>query len=120
MFCAECGCEVAPAAWQCATCGSPLHEPGAMTSTCPYARATAKKSKPDFLFGEYLFAILLGVFLVILWLASEMHKLSTKNLDILDCIVFGFLILLLAAGILDWLNIYSTAHSAGDPAGPPS
>jgi hypothetical protein len=106
MYCAECGCEVDPAAWQCATCGKQLHEPGAMTSTRPYTPTTSKKSKPDFLLGEYLFAILLGVFLVKLWVASEMHRLSTKNLDTLDCIVFGFLILLLAAEILDWLNIY--------------
>jgi hypothetical protein len=77
-----------------------------MTPTSPYAPATSKKSKPDLLLGEYLFAILLGVFLVILWLASEMHRLSTKNPNILDCIVFGFLILLLAAEILDWLEIY--------------
>jgi hypothetical protein len=57
MFCTECSCEVSPAASLCANCGKPLHEPGAITSTCPYAPATSKRSKPDKGISERVFRI---------------------------------------------------------------
>jgi hypothetical protein len=66
MFCAECGCEVDPVAWQCATCGSALHEPDAMTSTSPYKSATTKNSQPAFMVGSEIFSILMIVGFVIL------------------------------------------------------
>jgi hypothetical protein len=103
VYCTECGCEVYPAAWLCATCGKPLHEPGAMTSCCPYARVTSKNSKPDFIVGEQMFAVLLGVVFAILWIASEMHKYPQKSIDWV-----GFCILALAGGaeLLFWLEVY--------------
>jgi hypothetical protein len=61
VYCAECGCEVNPVAWLCATCGKNLHEPGAMTSMRPFSPATSKNSKPDFMIGAEIFAVLLVV-----------------------------------------------------------
>jgi hypothetical protein len=72
VYCTECGCEVDPAAWLCATCGKNLHEPDAMTTTPLIAPVTSKRSKPDFIIGAEIFAILLiGLFLfligIIIW-----------------------------------------------------
>jgi hypothetical protein len=61
MYCTECGCEVYPPAWLCANCGKALHEPGAMTSSRPYAPATSKNSKPDRIAGAEIFAALVVV-----------------------------------------------------------
>jgi len=71
MFCAHCGCEVAPAAVLCAICGMSLHEPGAMISEQPYARATSKNSKPDSTTDTDVFYLLLLLCLAGLWLALE-------------------------------------------------
>ena len=47
----------------CATCGKNLHEPDAMTTTPLIAPVTSKRSKPDFIIGAEIFAILLiGLF----------------------------------------------------------
>jgi hypothetical protein len=61
VYCSGCGCEVDPIAWLCATCGNPLHQQGAMTSTRPYAPATSKNVKPDRIIGGELFAIFVVV-----------------------------------------------------------
>jgi hypothetical protein len=106
LFCAECGSGVYPTALLCATCGRNLHEPGATSSERLDAPAISKNFKPDFIIGEYLFAVLLGVVFVILWLVSELHMISAKNLDIFDGIAFGGLILVFARGIILLLDVY--------------
>lgn len=69
MYCAECGCEVDPAAWLCATCGKSLHEPDAMTLVCPVTPATSKSTKPDLIIGAKIFAIVGFVGFIILHIA---------------------------------------------------
>jgi hypothetical protein len=103
MYCAECGCEVDPAAWLCATCGKSLHEPGAMTSECPFSPATSKNFKPDFIVAEYLLPLILGVALVIVYIASEMRRHSPKGID---WILFCIMVVGGAAELIFWLGLY--------------
>jgi hypothetical protein len=105
-YCAGCGSEVYVTALLCATCGRNLHEAGATTSERLDAPATSKNSKPDFIPGEYLFILLACIAFVILWLVSELHINSIKNLDIFDGIAIGGLILVFAKGILLLLDEY--------------
>ena len=77
------------------------------------APATSKNSKPDFIIGEYLFVLLACVAFVILWLVSKFHTNSTKNLDIVDGIAIGGLILFLRK-VFSFCSIYiSTVGSDG-------
>jgi uncharacterized membrane protein YvbJ len=103
VYCAECGCEVNPAAWLCATCGKNLHEPDATTSMRPYAPATSKNIKPDQIIGEYLFAILVCVLLIILLIASKMHRHPPESIDIL---LLCIMVLYCAFEFLFWLHEY--------------
>jgi hypothetical protein len=48
VYCAECGCEVYPAAWLCANCGKNLHEPDAMTTVRPDGPVTSQKFQAGF------------------------------------------------------------------------
>jgi hypothetical protein len=73
VYCTECGCEVDPAAWLCATCGKKLHEPDAMTSTPLITPVTSKKSKPDIIRGAQIFVILLIVVFFILDIGFRIH-----------------------------------------------
>jgi hypothetical protein len=73
VYCAECGCQVDPAAWLCATCGKNLHEPGAATLERLDAPATSKNSKPDFMISAEIFAILLIVGFFILDIGLRTH-----------------------------------------------
>jgi len=101
VYCAECGCEVDPAAWLCATCGKNLHEPDAMTSTRPFAPATSKNFKPDRIIGEYIFAILVCMLLGILIIASEMHHHPRESIGLIL-----LLVLYTASEFLFWLHEY--------------
>ncbi|MGA3370740.1 MAG: hypothetical protein ABSC48_03155 [Terracidiphilus sp.] len=79
VYCTECGCEVYPPAWLCATCGKALHEPGAMTTSCPYARPTSKNSKPDRILGARIFAILVVVLFFILDIVKDSDWIPHGN-----------------------------------------
>jgi hypothetical protein len=79
VYCAECSCEVDPAAWLCATCGKNLHEPDATTSTRLLAPAASKNSKPDFMIGAEIFSILLIVVFSILHFGFRMDLIPAKN-----------------------------------------
>jgi len=89
LYCAECGCEVDPVAWLCATCGRNLHEPGAMSSVRPFATATTKRSKLDFITGEYLFILLVGMVLAILCVLSEFHEKYSDSFSIFGVVLSG-------------------------------
>jgi hypothetical protein len=99
VYCTECGCEVDPAAWLCATCGKNLHEPDAMTTTCPYARATSKNSKPCRNIRERIFVILLIVALVVVYDAVIWHchprgdsRLPVELLFVLQSVALLFIL----------------------------
>jgi hypothetical protein len=79
VYCAECGCEVDPIAWLCATCGMNLHEPGAMTSVRPYAPVTSKNSKTDFMLGAEIFSILSVVGFIILHIGLRSGLIPAWN-----------------------------------------
>jgi hypothetical protein len=79
VYCTECGCEVDPVAWLCATCGKNLHEPGAMSSTRPFAPVTTKNFKPDFILGAEIFAILFTVGFFILDFGLRSGLIRTWN-----------------------------------------
>ena len=114
MFCAHCGCEVDPAAWLCAICGMSLHEPGAMISTRPYARATSKNSRPDSTTDADVFDLLLLLCLCALWLALEIglfplgyeqsffgYFISRNEGPLLAVLGVLFLVILWGMGVFD-------------------
>ena len=103
VYCAECGCEVNPIAWLCATCGRNLHEPGAMTSIRPYAPVTSKNSKTDFMLGAEIFEILLVVGFMILYIGLRIGWIPAWN----PGHPFGspFIMYLIALGIILWLIV---------------
>jgi hypothetical protein len=103
LYCTECGSDVYPTALLCATCGRNRHEPGATSSERLDAPATSKNFKPDFIIGEYLFAVLLGVVFVIMWIASEMHKFHGRDFGGLE---FVLMALIGAANLAFWLHVY--------------
>jgi hypothetical protein len=79
VYCAECGCEVDPAAWLCATCGMNLHEQGAMSSMRPFATATSRDKEHGRSAAERIFAILLVVSFVIVFDAVTWQKRSAEH-----------------------------------------
>jgi hypothetical protein len=98
VYCAECGCEVDPAAWLCATCGKPLHEPGAMTSTRLDAPATTKNTKRKAMVGAQIFSILIFLLFFGLrmdWIPAEIpgHPLGPKLLFLGVFVVFLWIVL---------------------------
>ena len=102
VYCAECGCEVDPAAWLCATCGKSLHEPGAMTSTRLDAPATTKNTKRKVMIGAQIFTILIFVLFFILdaglrmnWIPAEFpgHPFGPKLVFLAVFIVFFWIVL---------------------------
>jgi hypothetical protein len=74
VYCAECGCEVDPVAWLCATCGRNLHEPEAMSSMRPFATATSKDKKHGRSLKERIFIVLLVATVAIVIDAVEWHR----------------------------------------------
>ena len=74
VYCVECGCEVDPIAWLCATCGKNLHEPGAMTSTNPYAPVRSKDKKHCRSLKERIFIVLMVAAVAIVIDAVEWHR----------------------------------------------
>jgi hypothetical protein len=78
VYCAECGCEVYPIAWLCATCGKNLHEPGAMTSMRPGAPAPSKKSDLAQSKGGKIFAFVEGTVCVIFALVLVRYLYSDE------------------------------------------
>jgi hypothetical protein len=74
LYCAECGSDVYPTATRCATCGKNLHEPGAMTSTRPYATATAKDKKRGRSLKERIFIVLMVAAVAIVIDAVEWQR----------------------------------------------
>jgi hypothetical protein len=79
VYCAECGCEVDPAAWLCAICGRNLHEPDAMTPTRPFATATSKDKRRGKSAVERFFAVLLVVGFVVVFDAVQWQRLHSGN-----------------------------------------
>jgi hypothetical protein len=79
VYCAECGCEVDPAAWLCATCGMNLHEPGAMSSTHPFATATSRDKEHGRSATERIFVILLVVAIAIVYDAVTWQRRSVQH-----------------------------------------
>jgi hypothetical protein len=77
-----------------------LHEPGAMSSMRPFATVTTKNSKPDFIVGEYLFILLVGMVLAILWVLSEFRNKYSDRFSIFCVILSG------AFWILYCLDVY--------------
>ena len=74
-----------------------------MTSVNPFAPATSKNFKPDFIVAEYLLPLILGVALVIVFIASELHKSSSKGID---WILFCIMVVVFAAELIHWLGLY--------------
>jgi hypothetical protein len=67
----------------------------------PYAPVTSKKSKTDFIIGEYVFSILVCVLLCILIIVSEMHHQPRVSIGSLLVLV-----LYCAFEFLFWLHEY--------------
>jgi hypothetical protein len=106
VFCAECGCEVDPAAWQCATCGRSLHVPDAMTSTRPYPIGPPQKSQPAYNLAGRIFGIAVFVGFWVLYEGtrwSHSPAIHAKHLEwpLRGLFVLLLLILLWADGIFD-------------------
>jgi hypothetical protein len=74
VYCAECGCEVYPAAWLCANCGKNLHEPDAMTTVPPAGAVISQDSEQRLSLVERVFPILLLAALVVIADAVQWHR----------------------------------------------
>ena len=68
-----------PIAWQCASCGSPLHVPDAMTSTSPIKHGPPGKQIPAFSLGGKIFGILLVVGFFTLNIVLKEHLLPAND-----------------------------------------
>jgi hypothetical protein len=106
VFCAECGCEVVPAAWLCATCGSSLHVPGAMISTRPYSVGPPQKSQPAHNLSGRIFGTAGTVGFWVLYVALRRNRLPTVHGKHLEGPLMGLWVVLLliifwADGIFD-------------------
>ena len=77
-----------------------------MVSSNPFSPTTFRKSRTDKHNNEYLFILLVGVVLVILWIASVMEKFTVKDMDIINDGVIGFMILYGARLVVLFLDCY--------------
>jgi hypothetical protein len=91
---------VEPAAWLCATCGRNLHEPDATTTTRFDEPTTSKNTKPDFVASAYLFVLLAGSSLAILYVLSESRDKYSDVFTIICTILTG------AFWVFYFLNVY--------------
>jgi hypothetical protein len=117
LFCAGCGCEVDPAAWNCANCGSSLHLPGATKSTSSYTPETWMNPRPAHgkarrVFRFFLYLGSLGLFIALTW-GQDLPGEDPKTSLIWHAIFIGIVLMCVidAAVNLHLYNSLTTSSS---------
>jgi hypothetical protein len=123
VYCAECGCEVDPDAWLCASCGSKLHVPGALTSTSAHASAYAPAAQTNSIHTHskaravYRFFLYLGCFAlyVALTWGQDSPGDDPKTSLVWRAVSISILLILVISDVIIYhsLNSYSL-HVSGE------
>jgi hypothetical protein len=119
VYCAECGCEIDPDAWLCASCGSKLHVPGALTSTSAYAHAVPTNSihahsKARAVYRFFLYLGCFAMYVALTW-GHDSPDDDPRTSFVIRAVLISILLVLVISDVIIYhsLNSYSL-HVSGE------